>query len=113
MDSGCSKHMTFDQKSLVNYVEKEEGFVAFGSDERGGKIMGKGRLSNGQVSFDDVFVVKGLNYNLLSVSQVCDKTYKILFDDRNCYILKHEFKIPVDMIMMTAPREGSLYGLKQ
>ncbi|XP_076939645.1 uncharacterized protein LOC143608516 [Bidens hawaiensis] len=111
MDSGCSRHMTCDKRSLVNYVEKYEGPVAFGSDENGGKIVGKGILTNGKVSFDNVFHVEGLQYNLLSISQMCDKGYKVSFDDSHCFILKPEFVIPPDMIMMMAPRNGNLYEL--
>ena len=44
MDSGFSRHMTCDKRSLVNYKEKFEGPVAFGSDENRGKIVGKGIL---------------------------------------------------------------------
>ncbi|XP_076910188.1 uncharacterized protein LOC143567737 [Bidens hawaiensis] len=111
MDSGCSRHMTCDKRSLVNYVEKYEGPVAFGSDENGGKIVGKGILTNGKVSFDNVFHVEGLQYNLLSISQMCDKGYKVSFDDSHCFILKPEFVIPPEMIMMMAPRNGNLYEL--
>ncbi|XP_076950760.1 uncharacterized protein LOC143623823 [Bidens hawaiensis] len=61
MDSGCSRHMTCDKRSLVNYKEKYEGPVAFGSDENGGKIVGKGILTNGKVSFVNVFHVRDFN----------------------------------------------------
>ncbi|XP_076931080.1 uncharacterized protein LOC143596106 [Bidens hawaiensis] len=111
MDSGCSRHMTCDKRSLVNYEEKYEGPVAFGSDENGGKIAGKGILTNGKVSFDNVFHVDGLQYNLLSISQMCDKGYKVSFDDSHCFILKPEFVIPPEMIMMMAPINGNLYEL--
>ncbi|XP_076953810.1 uncharacterized protein LOC143627997 [Bidens hawaiensis] len=111
MDSGCSRHMTCDKRSLVNYEEKFEGPVAFGSDENGGKIVGKGILTNGKVTFDNVFYVEGLQYNLLSIYQMCDKGYKVGFDDSHCFILRPEYVIPPDMIMMIAPRNGNLYEL--
>lgn len=96
----------------MNYKEKFEGSAAFGSDENGGKIVGKGILTNGQVSFDNVLHVEGLRYNLLSISQVCDKGYKVGFYDAHCFILKPEFVIPLDMITMMAPRNGNLYELR-
>ena len=34
MDSGCSRHMTCDKRSLVNYKEKYEGPVSLGSEEQ-------------------------------------------------------------------------------
>ncbi|MCP6675063.1 hypothetical protein NL520_27030, partial [Klebsiella pneumoniae] len=96
---------------MINYKEKEDGTVAFGNDENGGKIKGVGVLTNGNVTFDNVMYVEGLQFNLLSISQVCDKGYKVLFDDNNCFIMKPEFTIPASMIMMNAPRNGNLYEL--
>ena len=95
----------------MNYKEKYEGLVAFVSDDNGGRIVGKGILTNEKVSFDNVFHVEGLQYNLLSISHICDKGYKVSFDDSHCYILKPEFVIPPEMIMMMAPRNGNLYEL--
>ncbi|XP_076939210.1 uncharacterized protein LOC143607760 [Bidens hawaiensis] len=111
MDSGCSRHMICDKRSLVNYEEKFEGPVAFRSDENGGKIVRKGILTNGKVTFDNVFYVEGLPYNLLTISQMCDKGYKVGFDGSHCFILKPDFAIPPDIIMMMAPRNGNLYEL--
>ncbi|KAD5318304.1 hypothetical protein E3N88_18250 [Mikania micrantha] len=82
VDSGASRHMT-----------------------------GEGILSNGQVSFDKVRYVKQLENNLLSVSQICDKQYKVLFDDSKCYILKKGVVIPEDWILFSAPRKQDLYVL--
>ncbi|KAJ9552617.1 hypothetical protein OSB04_016662 [Centaurea solstitialis] len=60
---------------------------------KGGKIFGKGMVSKGNMTFDDVFYVKQLRYNLLSVSQVCDKKHNILFNDIECIILAPGFKV--------------------
>ncbi|GJX28344.1 hypothetical protein Tco_0236423 [Tanacetum coccineum] len=42
LDSGCSSHMTGNKAYLSDYEDYNGGFVAFGSDPRGGKITGKG-----------------------------------------------------------------------
>ncbi|GJV49346.1 putative ribonuclease H-like domain-containing protein [Tanacetum coccineum] len=42
VDSGCSSHMTSNKAYLSDYEDFNEGFVAFGSDPKGGKITGKG-----------------------------------------------------------------------
>ncbi|KAD5802576.1 hypothetical protein E3N88_13936 [Mikania micrantha] len=86
------------------------GYVAFAGD-KGGFITREGILSNGQVSFDKLRYVKQLENNLLSVSQICDKQYKVLFDDSSCYILKQGVTIPEDWILMSAPRKQDLYVL--
>ncbi|KAJ9542672.1 hypothetical protein OSB04_029178 [Centaurea solstitialis] len=60
----------------------------------------------------DVYYVEQLKYNLVTVSQVCDKKHSILFNDEECLILSLEFKI-VDrsMILLRAPRKENVYCL--
>ncbi|KAD2805416.1 hypothetical protein E3N88_38793 [Mikania micrantha] len=110
VDSGASRHMTGDISLLTNVNAIRGGYVAFAGD-KGGFITGEGILTNGQVSFDNVRYVKQLENNLLSVSQICDKEYKVLFDDSKCYILKQGVQIPEDWILMSAPRKQDLYVL--
>ncbi|GJT13691.1 hypothetical protein Tco_0860733 [Tanacetum coccineum] len=43
VDSGCSSHMTGNKAYLLDYEDYNGGFVAFGSDPKGGKITGKGK----------------------------------------------------------------------
>ncbi|KAK1429858.1 hypothetical protein QVD17_12139 [Tagetes erecta] len=92
VDSGCSRHMTGNHALLQDFKLKNGTHVAFGGDA-GGKITGEGTVSNGVISFDKVNYCAQLNFNLLSVSQICDKSYSTLFDDSFCYILKPGFKI--------------------
>ncbi|GKF87069.1 hypothetical protein Tco_0257946, partial [Tanacetum coccineum] len=40
VDSGCSSHMTGNKAYLSDYEDFNRGFVAFGSDPKGGKITG-------------------------------------------------------------------------
>ncbi|GJW80991.1 putative ribonuclease H-like domain-containing protein [Tanacetum coccineum] len=42
VDSGCSSHMTGNKAYLSDYEDFNGGFMAFGIDPKGGKIMGKG-----------------------------------------------------------------------
>ncbi|GJR41405.1 hypothetical protein Tco_1217089 [Tanacetum coccineum] len=41
VDSGCSSHMTGNKAYLSDYEDFNGGFVAFGSDPKGGRITGK------------------------------------------------------------------------
>ncbi|GJV24067.1 retrovirus-related pol polyprotein from transposon TNT 1-94 [Tanacetum coccineum] len=41
IDSECSRHMTWDMSYLTNYEEIDGGYVAFGGNPKGGKIIGK------------------------------------------------------------------------
>ncbi|GKD15493.1 hypothetical protein Tco_1199900 [Tanacetum coccineum] len=40
IDSGCSRHMTWNISYLTNYKEIDGGYVAFGGNPKGGKITG-------------------------------------------------------------------------
>ena len=102
--------MTGDISLLTNVNSVRGGYVVFAGD-KGGFITGEGILSNGQVSFDKARYVKQLENNLLSVSHICDKQYKVLFDDSKCYILKEGVVIPEDWILLSAPRKQDLYVL--
>ncbi|KAJ9567612.1 hypothetical protein OSB04_003578 [Centaurea solstitialis] len=78
----------------------------------GGKVSGKGKISKGMMTFEDVYYVEQLKYNMLSVSQVCDKKHSILFNDEECMILSPEFKIvDENMILLRAPRKDNVYCL--
>ncbi|GJR57819.1 hypothetical protein Tco_1499981 [Tanacetum coccineum] len=47
IDSGCSRHMTGNMSYLTDYEEIDGGYVAFGGNPKGRKIIGKGTQSNG------------------------------------------------------------------
>ncbi|GJZ36503.1 hypothetical protein Tco_0582694 [Tanacetum coccineum] len=79
VDSGCSSHMTGNKAYLLDYEDYNGGFVAFGSDPKGGKITGKGKIRTANLDFDDVYFVDELKFNLFSVSQMCDKKNSVLF----------------------------------
>ncbi|GJY74073.1 hypothetical protein Tco_0478504 [Tanacetum coccineum] len=68
IDSGCSRHMTGNRSYLTDYEEKYGGFVTFGGNSKRGKITGKGKIRTSKLDFEDVYFVKELKFNLLSVS---------------------------------------------
>ena len=53
-------------------------------DNAKGKIIGVGK--NISTSINNVYLVDGLKYNLLSISQLCDKGYNVLFEHSKCII---------------------------
>nr|GEV03883.1 retrovirus-related Pol polyprotein from transposon TNT 1-94 [Tanacetum cinerariifolium] len=73
IDSGCSRHMKRNMSYLSDFKELNGGYVAFGGNTKGSKISGKGKIRTGKSDFDDVYFVKELQFNLFSVSQMCDK----------------------------------------
>ncbi|KAJ9557926.1 hypothetical protein OSB04_012540 [Centaurea solstitialis] len=111
IDSGCSRHMTGNKFILQNFKHFEGGHVAFGDNPKGGKIKGKGKISKDKMSFEDVFYVEQLRYNLLSVSQVCDKKFGVFFTDSECLILAPGFKIDENQVLLRTPRKDNVYCL--
>ncbi|GJU98369.1 putative ribonuclease H-like domain-containing protein [Tanacetum coccineum] len=112
VDSGCSSHMTGNKAYLSDYEDYNEGFVAFGSDPKGGKIMGKGKIRTANLDFDDVYFVDELKFNLFSVSQMCDKKNSVLFTDTECLILSPSFKLlDENQVVLRAPRQNGVYSL--
>ncbi|GKA41994.1 hypothetical protein Tco_0734654 [Tanacetum coccineum] len=74
-----SKHMTGNMSYLSDFKEFDGGYVTFGGGAKGGRITGKGTLKTGKLDFEDVYFVKELQFNLFSVSQMCDKKNNVLF----------------------------------
>ena len=61
-------------------TENESGQVTFGGNTKG-KIMGTSKIGKNPSScIDDIMLIEGLAYNLLSISQLCDKGCKVTFD---------------------------------
>ncbi|XP_071688467.1 uncharacterized protein [Rutidosis leptorrhynchoides] len=102
--------MTGNMSLLHDVKSIKGGPVSFAGDQ-GGFITAQGMISNSSVSFDKVSFVKEMSNNLLSVSQVCDKRHKVLFDEQQCYIMRKDYKVPENMILMMAPRCQDLYIL--
>ncbi|KAI3784302.1 hypothetical protein L1987_43400 [Smallanthus sonchifolius] len=110
VDSGCSRHMTGNMALLQDVKPFRGGYVAF-AREKGGSITCQDVVSNGCVSFDNVNFCEQLKHNLLSVSQMCDKEYSVMFDKSECLILKPGFEVPEDWILMRAPRSNDTYQI--
>nr|GEY82055.1 hypothetical protein [Tanacetum cinerariifolium] len=64
IDSRCSRHITWNMSYLSDFEELNGGYVAFGGNPKGGKILGKGKIRTGKLDFDDVYFVKELKFNL-------------------------------------------------
>ncbi|KAD4385615.1 hypothetical protein E3N88_25784 [Mikania micrantha] len=108
VDSGCSWHMTGDFSQLHEVTPFNGEYVSFAGD-KGGKISMKGTVTNGTLSFEDVYYVEELNHSLLSVSQICDKSFSTHFTNKECLILKPGFVVPEKWILMRTPRINNAY----
>nr|GFA63260.1 putative ribonuclease H-like domain-containing protein [Tanacetum cinerariifolium] len=112
IDTGCSRHMTGNMSYLSDFQELNGGYVAFGGNPKGGKILGKGKIKTGKLDFEDVYFVKELKFNLFSVSQMCDKKNKALFSNTECLVLSPDFKLPdKSQVLLRVPRENNMYNV--
>ncbi|XP_070002166.1 uncharacterized protein [Nicotiana sylvestris] len=76
MNSGCSKHMTGNTTDFLSLKTLQGGSVSFGNGKKG-YILGVGKFGKSLThSIENVYYVNGFKYNLLSVSQICDKGNK-------------------------------------
>ncbi|GJR13137.1 putative ribonuclease H-like domain-containing protein [Tanacetum coccineum] len=76
VDSSCSCHMTGNKAYLSDYEDYNGGFVAFGSNPKGGRITGRGKIKTANLDFDDVYFVDELNFKLLDESQVVLRAHR-------------------------------------
>nr|GFA09495.1 putative ribonuclease H-like domain-containing protein [Tanacetum cinerariifolium] len=112
IDSGCSRHMTGNMSYLTDYEETNEGYVAFGGNPKRGKITGKGTIRTGKLDFENVYFVKELNFNLFSVSQMCDKKNNVLSNDTEFVVFSHDFKLTdKNHVLLRVPRKNNMYSV--
>lgn len=64
---------------LIDFVEKDGPILTFG-DNSESTVKGIGTIKYRSIMLHVVFYVKGLKNNLVSISQLCDASYKYLFD---------------------------------
>nr|GEX60777.1 hypothetical protein [Tanacetum cinerariifolium] len=89
IDSGCSRHMAGNISFLLEFKEINGGYVAFG----------------GNLKVE-------LNFNLFSISQMCDKKNNVLFTDTECVVLSSDYKLPDENhVLLRVPRENNMYNV--
>ncbi|GJW17530.1 putative ribonuclease H-like domain-containing protein [Tanacetum coccineum] len=85
VDSGYSRHMTGNKAYLTDYQDFRGGSIAFG-----GKIE---------------------QFNLFSVSQMCNKKNNVLFTDNECHMMSPDFKLPDEnQVLLRVPRQNNMYS---
>ncbi|GKF70847.1 hypothetical protein Tco_0203904 [Tanacetum coccineum] len=96
---------------LSDFKEFDRGYVTFGRRAKGGKITGKGTLKTSKLNFEDVYFVKELQFNLFSVSHMCDQKNCVLFTDTRCFVLSPDFKLADEsQVLLKVPRKNNIEG---
>ncbi|GJR17434.1 putative ribonuclease H-like domain-containing protein [Tanacetum coccineum] len=109
---GRSKHMIGNMSYLSDFKEFDGGYVTFRGGAKGEKITGKETLKTGKLDFKDVYFVKELQFNLFSVSQMCDKKNSVLFTDTGCFVLSPDFKLADEsQVLLKVPRKNNMYSV--
>ncbi|XP_070020619.1 uncharacterized protein [Nicotiana sylvestris] len=105
MDSDCSKHMTGSTEDFLSLKSLQGGSVSFGNDKKG-YILGVGNIRKTLThSNENVYYMNGLKYNLLSVSQICDKGNKVDFLLKSCTITN----LVIGEVVLVAKRFKNIY----
>ena len=105
MDSGCSKHTTGKINMLSSLQYKDGGLVTFG-DNNQCKVIAIGNVGQGKNPLiENILLVNGLKHNLLSISQLCDNGYKVLFNKNAC----HLYDIDMTNIIAKGYRKNNIY----
>jgi len=85
--------MTREIHSFESITSCNNGNVIFGNGNMG-SIQGRGNLyRNESPKLENVFLVKGLVSNLISISQFCDKGLEVRFIKTECYVTNQEGKV--------------------
>ena len=92
LDSGCLRHMTGDRSLFKIFESKKGGIVTF-SDGSKSHIKGKGIISLPRLpDIVNFLYVEGLRVNLLSISQICDQDFMVLFSKGKCLVMNKSGK---------------------
>ena len=82
LDSWCTQHMTGDARMFNSInTNDNDGYdsIIFGDNGKG-KVKGLVKITiSNDMSISNVLLVESLNFNLLSVAQLCDLGFKCIF----------------------------------
>ena len=91
LDSDCSRHMIGDRSLFKVFESKKCGNVTFGDGSKS-QIKGKGIICLLELpDIANVLYVEGLRVNLLSISQICDQDFMVLFS-KGKFLVMDEFR---------------------
>jgi hypothetical protein len=105
VDNGCTKHMTGNSRLFTSYKAYDGNQVIFGS-KLNGKTVGKGNVLHDSIEITNVEHVSGLDFNLISVSQLSDDDCEVKFIKVDCTISKN------GVVLTRGHRRNNLYTCK-
>lgn len=89
LDNACSNHMTSNKSLFKSVTDFNDGKFYFG-DNSTESVIDIGTISfNESCDITNVYLVKGLKYNLLSISQLYDSGLEVRFK-KSRWIIKDD-----------------------
>jgi hypothetical protein len=90
LDSGSTNHVTGERRMFTSFEKNkcESDCITF-SDNSQGQVLGFGKIPiTTEHLISKVLLVESLDYNLLSISQLCEMGYKCLFTDKGVTVFR-------------------------
>jgi hypothetical protein len=90
LDSGYTNHMTGEKEMFTSFEKNDcpSDIITFGDNSQG-KILGYGKIViTTDHSISKVLLIESLNYNLLSVSQLCEMGYNFLLTNKGVTVFR-------------------------
>jgi hypothetical protein len=88
LDSGCTNYMTGERMMFTSFEknECESDCITF-DDNSQGQVLDFDKITiTMKHSISKVLLIESLDYNLLSVSQLCERGYNCLFIDKGVIV---------------------------
>ena len=99
--------MTGDRSLFKVFKSNKGGNVTFGDGSKS-QIKGKGTISLPRLpNITNVLYVEDLRVNLLSISQICDQDFMVLFSKAKCLVLNESGKKLISRVLTL----DNCYGL--
>ncbi|CAN1248499.1 Retrovirus-related Pol polyprotein from transposon TNT 1-94 [Linum perenne] len=97
--------MTGEKRNFSSFTEMKGGKVIFGDNNKG-IILGKGTIGHtSDPTFHNVLLVQNLKHNLLSISQLCGHSNRVIFEAQTCKIER----ISDCKVLFTSVRKNNIY----
>jgi hypothetical protein len=84
LDSGCTNQMMGERRMFTSFEmnECESDCITFGDNSQG-QVLGFGKIAiTTEHSISNILLVESLDYNLLSILELCDMDYNCLFTNK-------------------------------
>jgi hypothetical protein len=90
LDSGCTNHMIKEKEMFTSFEENDcSSDIIMFADNSEGKVLGYGKIAiTTNHSISKVVFVDSLDYNLLSISQLCEMGYNYLFTNKDVIVFR-------------------------